>query len=159
MYLNEQFLIVCPYRTKHINNKSVYKSKQWNIENYLFQNYLQLRGIFTVYLIAWLPIKNPAYRRHWVSQWLRIVALIAHKNIIGGEIRRKKEQTNGTCHVSPVMCHLSPVTCYLSLINNTNSHSDRPSPCSLPGTVGWFAKTTKLSWWPVYLPLILKKNI
>ena len=34
------------------------------------------------------------------------------------------------CHMSSVICHLSPVTCHLSSVNNANSHSHRPSPCS-----------------------------
>ena len=43
------------------------------------------------------------------------------------------------CQVSHVRCHLLCVTCYLSPVTNANSHSHRPSPCS----VGCFAKTLK----------------
>ena len=60
-------------------------------------------------LIFICVLDAPAYRRHWISQRVWIVAPV---------------------HLfkSGVRCHVSGVTCHLSYVTNANSHSHGPSP-------------------------------
>ena len=49
-------------------------------------------------------VKNPAYRRHWIFQCLRIVTPIPNNP----KKNRKKKLSSVMCHVSQVTWHLSP---------------------------------------------------
>ena len=50
-------------------------------------------------------VKNPAYRRHWIFQCLRIVTPIPNNP----KKNRKKKLSSVMCHVSCVTSHLTPV--------------------------------------------------
>ena len=72
--------------------------------------------------------KNPAHRRHSISQHVRLVALISKQTEID---RKGKRKEKWKCHVmsyvSGVICYASGIAYHPSPVINANSH--RPSLC------------------------------
>ena len=72
---------------------------------------------------------NPAYRRHWISQCVRIVALIPKRRETGEKREYKYHMSHSKRHVSHVVWRVSHVVWRVSHVTNANSDSHKPSPC------------------------------
>ena len=74
--------------------------------------------------------KNPAYRKHWISQCVRIVTPIAKIFFLNEQKKHKKwrrKKVMSQVSVSHVTCQVLCFTCHLSPVTNASSHSHRSS--------------------------------
>ena len=110
------------------------------IENYLFQSYLQPRGIFAVYSIDQLPKKKSCIQEKLnFSISLDNRTNTKKKNIVRKNIKKKHTTKLHifTFHMSPGLCHLSPVTHHFSPTPTPTATATHPPPAISPTMHSW----------------------